>query len=153
MQLDIGKTLHEASVLPGVSKATVSNLKSWYKAKNGDISRLIEDKTRPGQPPKITQEMEAHITALACSKTPDGRSQWSLELLAEKVVEMGYADSLSHEAVWKCLKKAGRPTVAQTVAEKAVVHRANRWRIPGMHGRCIGSLLAARAGKSCSPVS
>lgn len=105
LQLDSGKTIKEVSYLSGVSEATVSNVKSRYK-EEGDVCRAIEDKPRPGQPPKITQEVEAHITSLACSKAPDGRSQWSLRLLAEKVVELGYADSLSHEAVRKCLKKA-----------------------------------------------
>ena len=106
LQLDSGKTIKEVSHLSGVSEATISNVKSRYKEENGDVSRAIEDKPRPGQPLKITQEVEAHITSLACSKAPDGRSQWSLRLLAEKVVELGYADSLSHEAVRKCLKKA-----------------------------------------------
>jgi transposase len=107
LHLNNGKTIKEASVLSGVSEATVSNLKTRYKEEKGDISKVIEEKPRPGQPPKITPQVEARITALACSKAPDGRSQWSLRLLSEKVVELGYVDSLSHEAVRKCLKKAG----------------------------------------------
>lgn len=107
LKLDSGKTIKEASVLSGVSEATVSNLKSRFKEEKGVVSKVIKEKPRPGQPAKITQEVEAHITSLACSKAPDGRSQWSLRLLSEKVVELGYADSLSHEAVRKCLKKAG----------------------------------------------
>jgi putative transposase len=106
LQMDRGKTIKEASALSGVSEATVSNLKFRYKEEQGEVCRAIEDKPRPGQPPKITSKVEAHITALACSEAPDGRSQWSLRLLAEKVVELGYADSLSYEAVRKCLKKA-----------------------------------------------
>ena len=151
--LDSGKTGREASERAGVNQATVSNLKSRYKEEKGEVVKVIEDKPRPGQPPKITQEVEAHITSLACSKTPDGRSQWSLRLLAEKVVELGYADSLSHEAVRKCLKKAGRATVAQAVAEKAMEHRPNRWRVPALHGGCTGSLSAARAERSYSFMS
>ncbi len=104
--LDHGKSGKEISERAGVSGGTVSNIKTRYEAAKGDVSRVIEEKPRPGQPPKITQEVEAHITSLACSKAPDGRSQWSLRLLAEKVVALGYADSLSHEAVRKCLKKA-----------------------------------------------
>lgn len=107
LQLDNDKTIKEASIFSGVCEATVSNVRSRYKEEKGDVAKVIEDKPRPGQPPKITPQVEARITALACSQAPEGRSQWSLRLLAEKVVELGYADSLSHEAVRKCLKKAG----------------------------------------------
>ena len=104
--LDGGKSGKEASERARVSGGTVSNIKTRYEAEKGNITKVIEEKPRPGQAPKITQEVEAHITSLACSKAPDGRSQWSLRLLAEKVVELGYVDSLSYEAVRKCLKKA-----------------------------------------------
>lgn len=103
--LDSGKLGQEASARAGVSGGTVSNIKTRYAAEKGDVTKVIEEKPRPGQAPKITQEVEAHISSLACSKAPDGRSQWNLRLLAEKVVELGYVDSLSHEAVRKCLKK------------------------------------------------
>ncbi|MBX0335602.1 helix-turn-helix domain-containing protein [Pontibacter sp. HSC-14F20] len=106
LQLHGGATLKEASLLSGVSEATVTNVKTRYREEKGDVSKAIEDKPKPGQPPKITQQVEACITSLACSQAPEGRSQWSLRLLAEKVVELGYVESLSHEAVRKCLKKA-----------------------------------------------
>lgn len=101
-----GATANEASARAGVSLATVYNLKNRYQ-EPGEVSKVIEDKPRPGQPAKITPQVEAHITALACSKAPAGRSEWTLRLLADKVVELGYVDDLSYEAVRKCLKKAG----------------------------------------------
>ena len=54
---------------------------------------------------KIDGEVEAHLIALACSAPPAGRERWSLRLLADTVVELGYVDSLSHEAVRQALKK------------------------------------------------
>lgn len=48
---------------------------------------------------------EAHLIALACSEPPQGRSQWSLRLLAEKAVELGIAERVSHETVRRTLKK------------------------------------------------
>ena len=54
---------------------------------------------------KIDGEVEAHLIALACSKAPEGYQQWSLRLLAGKLVELGYVDSISHEAVRRALKK------------------------------------------------
>jgi len=54
---------------------------------------------------KIDGEVEAHLIALSCSKAPEGFSRWSLRMLAEKIVEMKYVDSISHETVRKTLKK------------------------------------------------
>lgn len=48
---------------------------------------------------------EAHLIALACSEAPGGRNRWSLRLLADKAVELGVVESVSHETVRKTLKK------------------------------------------------
>lgn len=50
-------------------------------------------------------DFEAHLIALSCGKPPEGRSRWTLRLLAEKVVELNYADSVSHETIRRVLKK------------------------------------------------
>ena len=50
-------------------------------------------------------QTRAKLTALACSEAPDGHSQWSLRLLANKVVELGYCQHLSHTQVGTILKK------------------------------------------------
>lgn len=54
---------------------------------------------------KIDGEVEAHLIALSCSEPPEGRAVWTLRLLAEKVVELGYVESISHEAIRQTLKK------------------------------------------------
>lgn len=54
---------------------------------------------------KIDGDAEAHLIALSCSEPPDGYSQWSLRLLADKMVELEYVDSVSHETVRRVLKK------------------------------------------------
>jgi transposase len=48
---------------------------------------------------------EAHLIALACSEAPRGRDRWSLRLLADKAVELGIVEKISHETVRKTLKK------------------------------------------------
>jgi hypothetical protein len=48
---------------------------------------------------------EARLIALACSEAPEGRDRWSMRLLADKAVEMGIVESVSHETVRKTLKK------------------------------------------------
>ena len=60
-------------------------------------SRIYEKKT--------DGDFEAHLVALSCSEPPEGFARWSLRLLADKVVELKYIDSISHEAVRGILKK------------------------------------------------
>ena len=54
---------------------------------------------------KIDGDVEAHLIALCCNDPPKGRVRWTLRLLADKVVELGYVDSISYEAVRQTLKK------------------------------------------------
>ena len=54
---------------------------------------------------KLDGDAEAHLIALACTDAPEGYTRWSLRLLADKMVELGYVESISHEAVRRVLKK------------------------------------------------
>lgn len=54
---------------------------------------------------KADGDFEAHLVALSCSKPPEGFSRWTFRLLAEKVVELEYIDTISHETVRRVLKK------------------------------------------------
>jgi hypothetical protein len=54
---------------------------------------------------KIDGDVEAHLIALSCSKPPEGRARWTLRLLADKIIELGYVESISHEAIRQTLKK------------------------------------------------
>jgi len=54
---------------------------------------------------KADGDFEAHLVALSCSKPPEGFSRWTLRLLADKVVELDYIDSISHETIRRVLKK------------------------------------------------
>ncbi len=69
------------------------------------IEAALYDKPRPGRVPKITGDIEAKLTVLACSNPPEGHSRWTLRLLADRIVELGYVDTISHVAIRKCLKK------------------------------------------------
>ena len=60
---------------------------------------------RPGSKPKLDAKQTAMITAIACSKAPDGHDHWTLRLLGSKIVELGFAQSYSHEGVRQLLKK------------------------------------------------
>lgn len=54
---------------------------------------------------KIDGTVEAHLIALSCSTPPEGFERWSLRLLADQAVTLGYVESISHEAIRQALKK------------------------------------------------
>lgn len=60
---------------------------------------------RPTYVRKADGEFEAHLVALSCGRPPEGHAQWSLRLLADRVVELGHIDAVSHETVRRILKK------------------------------------------------
>jgi len=57
---------------------------------------------------KADGDFEAHLVALSCSKPPEGFSRWSLRLLADRVVELEYIESVSHETIRRVLKKRNK---------------------------------------------
>ena len=65
----------------------------------------LTERARPGQRRKLSGKQEAHVIAVACTTAPDGRSRWTLQLLADKVVELKYADSIARETIRQVLKK------------------------------------------------
>jgi len=65
----------------------------------------LEEKSRHGARPRLTDKQEAHLIAVACSDAPAGRSRWTLRLLADKAVELGFVDTIAPETVRQMLKK------------------------------------------------
>jgi len=86
-----------------VSKSTVSRIRTRYC--EGGLDLALHEKARSGAPPKIDGRIEAQLTLLACSEPPDGRSKWTVRLLADRLIEMEVVDSLSHMSVQRLLKK------------------------------------------------
>jgi transposase len=69
------------------------------------VDAALRDRPRPGQRPKLDGKQEAHMIAVACTSPPEGHGRWTLRLLAGKVVELGFTETYSHEAVRRVLKK------------------------------------------------
>ena len=69
------------------------------------MESALSEKPRPGQAPKITGEVEAQLCLLACSDPPTGHAQWTLRLLANKLIELGFVDTISTVSVHQRLKK------------------------------------------------
>ena len=102
LALDQGATLSAVAAHQQVTIQTVGHWRDGYLAKG---LAGLQDAPRPGRPPLIDGLQRAQVTALACSAAPPGHSQWSLRLLAEKVVELGYCETISHTYVGEILKK------------------------------------------------
>jgi Homeodomain-like domain len=85
------------------SMSTVRNVKRNYLS--GGVEAALYEKPRPGAEPTFTGEVEAQLTMLACSEPPEGHAHWSLRLLAERMLELAYVESISHVTVGTMLKK------------------------------------------------
>jgi len=85
--------------------ATVQTIRKTYVEQGIEAALSRKKREKPPIAAKITGEVEAHIIATACSAPPPGQSKWSLRLLAEKVVELEYIESISYVSVRSVLKK------------------------------------------------
>jgi len=89
------------AVLVGAS--TVGRVRKRF-AQEG-LESALSERPRPGQSRKLDGKQEAHLVAIACSKAPPGHTHWTLQLLADKVVELEFADSIALETVRQMFKK------------------------------------------------
>lgn len=102
LELDRGQTYTAVSKTVKTTIGTLSTLAAQYR-ENG--LRALYDRPRSGRPIQIDGEQRAKITALACSTPPEGHAEWSLRLLADKVVELDFCEQISHTHVRTILKK------------------------------------------------
>lgn len=102
LELHRGKTLTAVAQTLLVSSFTVSK---WRDSYNATGLAFLHDKPRPGRPLLIDGLQRAKVTALACSQPPLGHARWTLRLLADKAIELGFCDTLSHTQTRRILKK------------------------------------------------
>lgn len=93
----------EIARLLGCALPTVYNVKRRFLAEG--LEAALKERSRSGKPPTISGDARARITALACSTAPSGHARWTLRLLADKSVELGFVEHISHQAVKEILKK------------------------------------------------
>ncbi len=86
-----------------VGRVTVYRVRRNYH--DGGLAQALQEKRRGGAPSKIDGRVEASLTMLAGSDPPEGSSRWTLQLLADKLVELEVIDSISLESVRTALKK------------------------------------------------
>ena len=85
------------------SRSTVERIRKRYV--EGGLVKALNEDPRPGAKRKLDGRAEAHLITLACSDPPDDSDHWVLRALADKLVELGLVESISHEAVRQYLKK------------------------------------------------
>ncbi len=101
-----GKQMSDQAICKAysVSIGTVERLRKRFVTEGIEIALKGKPVDMP-KPRKIDGDVEAHLIALTRSKAPDGYKQWSFRLLADKIVELEYIDSISYESVRQVLKK------------------------------------------------
>lgn len=99
-----GKSRLQVQAEAGIAATQYFRLKQRYLSEG--VAQALQERPRSGQPPKVTAELEAKITSLACSDAPAGTARWTLSLLQEAVVSLQYVAAISDESIRKVLKKA-----------------------------------------------
>jgi transposase len=101
--LDRGKTITDIAATLDLSYPSVLSWRDKYLS--GGLTAALHDKPRSGRPVLIAGKQRAKITALACRTPPNGYARWTLRLLADKAVELGHCEQLSHSHAGRILKK------------------------------------------------
>lgn len=102
LKADEGLSDDEIAAALAVGVATVGRTRQRFVEEN---LHALDEHARPGAQRKLTGKQEAHLIAVACTPAPEGHTRWTLRLLADKVVELGFAETIAHETVRQVLKK------------------------------------------------
>lgn len=94
----------EIAVRLGMSYGTVTQTLKQYR--DAGLESALYDAHRSGAPRKITPELEAHITAISCSDSPEGKAKWTVEMLKDEVIRLKVVETISKTSVHTILKKA-----------------------------------------------
>ena len=95
---EIAKALHTGT-------ATVQRTRQRFV--EGNLEGALNERPRPGGQKKLDEKGEAILETLAHSQPPEGRKRWTLQLVADRLVELKVVDSISYETVRQELKKSG----------------------------------------------
>jgi len=102
---DEGKADREISEALHTSTPTVQRTRQRFV--EGNLDRALNEDPRPGARKKLDERGEALLETLARSTPPEGRKRWTLQLLADRLVELRAANTISYETVRQELKKSG----------------------------------------------
>jgi transposase len=100
---DEGRTDEQIWIALQIGKCTVERTRQRFVEEG--LEAALSERPRPGQPRKLNGKQEALLVALACSDAPKGRQTWTMQLLADRLVELKVVDSIADETVRRVLKK------------------------------------------------
>ena len=103
LKADAGRADREVAAAVSLSAATVARVRKRFV--EAGVEAAINDRPRPGRGRKLNGRQEAHLVAITCSNAPEGHAHWTLQLLADQVVALEFAGSVSLETVRQILKK------------------------------------------------
>jgi len=124
---DVGASDHDIATSVGVGGSTVYRTKQRFVL--GNLEAALSEQPRPGASRKLLGKEEALLVATACSKPPEGRARWTLELLAGELVRLTEHESVSRE------------TVRRRLAENDLKPwRKDMWCIPQVDGEYVARM-------------
>ena len=124
-----GDTDAEIAKQTGASHRAVVDVRT--RCANEGVERALYDAPRSGKPPTFSGTQEAQIVATACSQAPEGRSRWTMGLLAERAMKDGIVKTISPQTVWLMLERQD----CKPWLKKNVVHSDAHTGIQGADGR------------------
>ncbi len=99
---DAGKTDAEVVAALWTARPTVERIRQRFVEQG---LGCLDEKLRQGARPRLTDKQQAHLVVVACTDAPAGRARWTLQLLADKAVQLKFVDSIARETVRQMLKK------------------------------------------------
>jgi len=131
------RSSEEIAAVLHISARKVDRIKQRFVTE-GFEAALERKATSRGYESKMDGDLEAHLVAMSCSQPPQGRTCWTLRLLADKAVELNYVEAISYETVRRALKKR-----TQALEEGRLGNRARSQRgVCRGNGECAGHLQA-----------
>ncbi len=103
--LHAAKTDNEVAEIVRCHPQSVFNIRKTFVTQGLDAALHRKIRDEPPRPRKLDGAGEARLTQIACSEPPEGRSRWTLQLLADRLVELQIVDSISIKTVERTLKK------------------------------------------------
>lgn len=104
LQAHAGQTDCDIAENLGVNLSTVERTREKL-VQSVSLEAALKDRPHPPKPRKLDPNAEAFLIATACSDAPEGRANWTMQLLADRLVDLAVVDSISDETVRQTLKK------------------------------------------------
>ena len=103
--LKVDEGLNDQAIASALNTSTATVEQIRQRFVEGGLENALNERPRPGQKHKLDGLASAYVVATACSESPLGHQRWTLRLLADKMVELGLVESVSHETIRQVLKK------------------------------------------------